>query len=719
MPDIKFLVSVDSKTAETSIKRLDDQIGKLPETTKKAAGPPGGFKNLWLQVGAGMAAFQGIMASMRGFIGAIKDVTEKAMIQEAVITQLEARLKSTKGAAGLTKDELLKMASGLQAVTTYGDETVVEAENLLLTFTNIGKKVFPDALETVLDMSTALGQDLKGSAIQLGKSLNDPIEGVTALKRVGVSFTDAQREQIKVLVESGNTLDAQRLILKELQTEFGGASRAAVEDFGGAMGQLKNYWGDLQEVLGTSITENEALRDLMGDLKDEIIILIETGKIEEWANAASKAVSGLVWAFKEFKDATTEFKPIPMQMAEGFSEWTMNMIGMKSPQQEMNRLQKEAALRAIEFKDSLKALSPSMDVIREHFEKGSEHADEWMKSVEEADRKAAAFNRTIDTFKDLWEKTNRLWEKAHPVIKTTTKVIETKLHPALKNLVDIQEILKVGQPILKDTFEEALPPARDFAGIVSNNVPAALESLRLANEITTEKIAEDWQKNYYEVITPTFEDWGGLLVTHYGLIAEFCQNIETAWQNMTSSLVDNLVEVGEGSENILEAVSETFTGFIDDMISNLGRLVLEEQLTTVRTWVAEQTKALARVASSVFAAIPFPFNIAAAAAAVVAVRGLFAKFKFFEEGGIVMRPTFGVIGEKGPEAVIPLNQMSQIYQTSQTSIYNRNITNTLRPQVLHVHTHIGNQELKEIIVKTVEKEGRQGRLRLPPKVIQK
>jgi len=30
-------------------------------------------------------------------------------------------------------------------------------------------------------MSTAMGQDLKSSAIQLGKALNDPIQGVAAL----------------------------------------------------------------------------------------------------------------------------------------------------------------------------------------------------------------------------------------------------------------------------------------------------------------------------------------------------------------------------------------------------------------------------------------------------------------------------------------------------------------------------------------------------------
>jgi hypothetical protein len=63
------------------------------------------------------------------------------------------------------------------------------------------------------DMSVALGQDMSSSAIQLGKALNDPIKGVSALQRVGVSFTASQKEQIKTLVQSGRTMDAQKLIL--------------------------------------------------------------------------------------------------------------------------------------------------------------------------------------------------------------------------------------------------------------------------------------------------------------------------------------------------------------------------------------------------------------------------------------------------------------------------------------------------------------------------
>lgn len=172
---------------------------------------------------------------------------------ENAIAQTDAVLKSTGGAAGVTAQEVTKLATALQATTTYSDEAVRSATNMLLTFTSIGKDIMPDATRTVLDMSTALGQDTKSSAIQLGKALQDPINGITALRRVGVNFTDAQKEVITNLVNTGQKAEAQRLILKELGTEFGGSAAAQAGTFQGKLKMLQNQFGEVQEAIGKVI----------------------------------------------------------------------------------------------------------------------------------------------------------------------------------------------------------------------------------------------------------------------------------------------------------------------------------------------------------------------------------------------------------------------------------------------------------------------------------
>jgi phage-related protein len=141
-------------------------------------------------------------------------------------------------------------------------EVVQNSSNLLLTFTKVrnetGKNndVFNQAQKAILDMGVAMnngsteGLDLSAASIQVGKALNDPIQGVTALTRVGVQFTEQQKEQIKTLVESGDTLGAQKIILKELETQFGGSAAAAGKNLP-PMERLQLTFANLAESVGT------------------------------------------------------------------------------------------------------------------------------------------------------------------------------------------------------------------------------------------------------------------------------------------------------------------------------------------------------------------------------------------------------------------------------------------------------------------------------------
>lgn len=164
---------------------------------------------------------------------------------QKVAAQTAAVLKSTGGAANVTAKQIDQLAASLMMKTGIDDEAIKTGSNLLLTFTNIrnevgkGNDIFTQATKITQDMSVALGQDTKSSAIQLGKALNDPIRGITALRRVGVSFTEAQQKQITKLVESGKTMDAQKLILGELTKEFGGSAEAAGKTFSGQLNVLK------------------------------------------------------------------------------------------------------------------------------------------------------------------------------------------------------------------------------------------------------------------------------------------------------------------------------------------------------------------------------------------------------------------------------------------------------------------------------------------------
>ena len=177
--------------------------------------------------------------------------------QQKAIAQVEAGLISTGQAAGFTSKELQKMASDLQSKTLFGDEVILkDATAQLLTFTNISGEQFARTQKAALNLATRLDGDLKSASIQLGKALNNPVTNLSALKRSGIEFSDAQIETIKSLAETNRLAEAQTIILDELEKQYGGAAEAARLAGLGPFQALQMVLSDLSEEFGALIMEN-------------------------------------------------------------------------------------------------------------------------------------------------------------------------------------------------------------------------------------------------------------------------------------------------------------------------------------------------------------------------------------------------------------------------------------------------------------------------------
>jgi phage-related protein len=208
-------------------------------------------------------AFKGIGSAAGGLalattaaagLGAVlKTGYGEAMDAASGIAQLEAGIKSTGGAAGVTTQEMLDLAGEIQNYSGQTDDSIVATEKLLLTFTNIKNEgpndIFTQTTKAAADMAAKMGGDASASAIQLGKALNDPIKGVSALQRVGVVFTAAQKDAIAAMMDTGDVAGAQSIILKELQVEFGGAAEAAGDSLPGQMQIAKRSFEDISQSL--------------------------------------------------------------------------------------------------------------------------------------------------------------------------------------------------------------------------------------------------------------------------------------------------------------------------------------------------------------------------------------------------------------------------------------------------------------------------------------
>jgi hypothetical protein len=271
-----------------------DNVSKTIKSVNKGLG---GLSTKSIAVGTAIGTALGGVAlkaigALTGQIGSAFTALGK---QDELIRRTNNVLETTGAVANVTAKQILEQSSALETLTGMEQEAIQNGQNLLLTFTRLrneageGNDIFNQASAIMVDLATAMGGDPQGAAIQLGKALNDPIKGITALTRVGVSFTEEQKEQIKTLQSSGDILGAQKVILQELNVQFGGAGKAAGESFAGQM-----------KIVGHVVTGliEDVLRPLLPIILDLAKIL--TGNVvpaiqEFFGNVGKdKSVSGFV-----------------------------------------------------------------------------------------------------------------------------------------------------------------------------------------------------------------------------------------------------------------------------------------------------------------------------------------------------------------------------------------------------------------------------------------
>ncbi len=253
----------------------------------------------------GVAAAVGVLLAGRAVLGFAGEALAEARQAAQVGRLTEAVIKSTGGAAKVSSGHVADLAESVSNLVGVDDEAIQGAENLLLTFTNIrnaagkGNQVFDEATQAIVDMTAAMNhgtvseEGLHSATIQVGKALNDPIKGITALRKVGVAFTDDQVKQIKALVASGKTMEAQKIILKELKTEFGGAAAAAADP----AQRAAVAWDNFKERLGNLVLP--VVGRLATVFTDRVLPVLEDRLVPALQRAGAWIRDVLVPAFRD------------------------------------------------------------------------------------------------------------------------------------------------------------------------------------------------------------------------------------------------------------------------------------------------------------------------------------------------------------------------------------------------------------------------------------
>lgn len=310
---IRFLGEDDVTPVAAAVTNSVENVGGA---VKKAGSGFGALQSI------ATGAFQAIGGAAVNLAGAafskmtdfISGSIQEASEFQSIFAQTEAVVKSTGMAAGLTAQQMADMASAMSASSgqsIFADDAILGAQNVLATFTQIQGTNFGNATQSILDISQAMGTDLQSSALQVGKALNDPVAGIGALSRVGVSFSEDQKKMIEAMVETGDVAGAQQIILEELNKEFGGSAAAAVDTYAGQQALLAAQFADIQQTLGEALLPvlvrfgsyaSEVLVPIVGDLVTQFSNFISSvdwpgiiSAIDSLYLSSDQFVSGIDW----------------------------------------------------------------------------------------------------------------------------------------------------------------------------------------------------------------------------------------------------------------------------------------------------------------------------------------------------------------------------------------------------------------------------------------
>ena len=213
-------------------------------------------------------------------LGALAVAAGKALAAGEAVSTANSRILQINESMGLfgssakkVTDRLIKLAEKTAMATGMDNLAIKATQAKLLTFKNLAKTAdqvggsFDRATAAAIDLAAAGFGTAESNAVQLGKALEDPIKGIAALSKSGVTFTEVEKDKIKALVESGKLLAAREIILKALETQVGGTAVATAN----STDIMKEGFAQFQQQLGLA---------LMPVLEKVTPLLL---KIAEWA----------------------------------------------------------------------------------------------------------------------------------------------------------------------------------------------------------------------------------------------------------------------------------------------------------------------------------------------------------------------------------------------------------------------------------------------------
>lgn len=440
------VVSFVGKWDGKDVARAQKEIAKFSDESSSKFG--GFAKKAGVAVAAVGAAAVGVGAI---FAKQAISAAEDAATAQARLEQVAQSMGFVGGEYAGATQRLQEYASELSKQIAVEDESILAVQAKLATFREVGATMdeaggaMDRATQAAFNLAAAGFGDAESNAVQLGKALQDPIKGITALSRAGVTFTEQEKEKIKAMVESGDVASAQNMILSALEEQVGGVAEATAN----ASDKMAVGFGELQESVGM------ALLPAFNELVDTLLPVFEElqGPLSEIAATVGGALS----------EALKAISPLIGPLAEAFAQVAGTVANV--------------LVKAVEA--LIPAITPILEIVGDLAQRAAPLLEKILGKV--AQVLVKVLGALTPLLEPLIELVFGILDAAWPIVETVIDVflmlvdaVTPLLDAVMMLLTPLGELIEVGLKAIMPVIQPLLPVIEALAAVLADVLTRAI-----------------------------------------------------------------------------------------------------------------------------------------------------------------------------------------------------------------------------------------------------
>lgn len=248
--EVSFVIRLDDKGTFKKVTVDAEELGRAVRSVQDESEKAKRTIISWSEVSQAFDVLQNAISELQGVM---TDLTSAYQVQLVAETQLQTIMRQRMGANDEMIQSVKDLCSAQQELGVIGDEVQLSGAQQMATF--LKSKQSLDVLIPAMNNLIAQQNGLNATnqdAVSIGNMMGKAMQGqVEVLQRVGITFTDAQKQVLQFGTES----ERAAMLAQVITDNVGNMNAELAKTDAGKWKQTENYLGDIKEQLGAMVQQ--------------------------------------------------------------------------------------------------------------------------------------------------------------------------------------------------------------------------------------------------------------------------------------------------------------------------------------------------------------------------------------------------------------------------------------------------------------------------------